>query len=224
MGRQTYRSVYVEGTRHVVQAAQQAGVAKVVLLSFRRARPHCRSDSKWAAEEIVGKSGNDYTIVKAGVIYASGDHMLDHLSHALFTFPVLATVGFKNRPLAVEDLVRIPQAVLIERRLSRETVAVLGPEELPLSRAARRVGVVIGKRPLFVRMPVWFHCGLARVLEATMKIPLVSLAQVRILSEGIVEPLPRAGRCRLICFLALASPMSKSGEGFRRHAPSVERT
>lgn len=199
MGRQTYRSVHVEGTRHVVQAAQQAGVAKVVLLSFLRARPHCRSDyheSKWAAEEIVRKSGNDYTIVKAGVIYGSGDHMLDHLSHALFTFPVFATVGFKNRPvrpLAVEDLVRILQAVLIERRLSRETVAVLGPEELPLSQAVRRVGVVIGKRPLFVRMPVWLHCGLARVLEATMKIPLVSLAQVRILSEGIVEPLPACG-------------------------------
>jgi uncharacterized protein YbjT (DUF2867 family) len=199
MGRQTYWTVHVERTRHVVQAAQQAGVAKVVLLSFLRARHHCRSDnheSKWAAEEIVRKSGNDYTIVKAGVNYGSGDHMLDHLSHGLFTFPVFATVGFKNRPVrpfSVEDLVRILRAVLIERRLSRETVAVLEPEELPLSHAVRRVAVVIGKRPLFVRMPVWLHYGLARVPEATMRIPLVSLAQGRILSEGIVEPLAACG-------------------------------
>jgi len=196
IGRQTYQQVHVEGTRHVVEAARSAGVGKVALLSFLRARPGCGSgyhESKWAAEEIVRQSGLDYTIVKAGVVYGRGDHMLDHLSHALFTFPVFATVGFKDspvRPLAVEDLVNILQAALIEGRLSRQTVAALGPEEMPLSTAVRRVARVIGKRPIFVRMPVWFHYALARAFEATMKVPLVSLAQVRILSEGIVEALP----------------------------------
>jgi len=199
IGRQTYRQVHVEGTRHVVEAACLAGVGKVTLLSFLRARPTCGSgyhESKWAAEEIVRASGLDYTIVKAGVIYGRGDHMLDHLSHALFTFPIFATVGFEDRPvrpLAVEDLVNVLQAVLIEGRLPRQTVAALGPEEMPLSQAVRRVAGVIGKRPLFLRMPVWFHYALARALEATMKIPLVSLAQVRILSEGIVEALPACG-------------------------------
>jgi len=72
-------------------------------------------------------------------------------------------------------------------------VAVLGPEEMPLRGAVRRVAGVIGKRPIFVRMPVWFHYLFARLLETTMKIPLVSAAQVRILSEGIVEPLPACG-------------------------------
>lgn len=32
----------------------------------------------------------------------------------------------------------------------------------------------------------------ARVFEATMKVPLVSLAQVRILSEGVLEAAPPA--------------------------------
>jgi uncharacterized protein YbjT (DUF2867 family) len=199
IGRQTYQRVHAEGTRHVVEAAHSAGVGKVALLSFLRARPSCGSgyhESKWAAEEIVRASGLDYTILKAGVIYGQGDHMLDHLSRALFTFPVFATVGFEDRPvrpLAVEDLVNIVYAALIEGRLSRQTVAALGPEEMPLSEAVRRVASVIGKRSLFVRMPIWFHYALARVLEATMKIPLVSLAQVRILSEGIVEALPECG-------------------------------
>ena len=199
IGRQTYQRVHVEGTRNVVEAARSAGVGKVALLSFLRARPDCGSgyhESKWAAEEIVRESGLDYTIVKAGVIYGRGDHMLDHLSHALFTLPIFATVGFEDRPvrpLAVEDLVKILQAALIDGRLSKQTFAALGPEEMPLSQAVRRVAGVIGKRPLFVRMPVWFHYALAGVLEATMKIPLVSQAQVRILSEGIVEPLPACG-------------------------------
>lgn len=200
IGRQTYQQVHGEGTRHVVEAARSAGVGKVALLSFLRARPDCGSayhESKWAAEEIVRESGLDYTIVKAGVIYGRGDHMLDHLSHALFTFPIFATVGFEDRPvrpLAVEDLVNILQAALIEGRLSKQTVEAMGPEEMPLSEAVRRVAGAIGKQPVFMRMPVLFHYALARVLEATMKIPLVSTAQVRILSEGIVEALPVCGK------------------------------
>jgi uncharacterized protein YbjT (DUF2867 family) len=196
IGNQTYQRVHVDGARHVVEAACLAGVGKIALLSFLRARPDCGSgyhESKWAAEEIFRKSGLDHTILKAGVIYGRGDHMLDHLSHALFTFPAFATVGFDDkpvRPLAVDDLTRILKAILVEGRLSRQTVAAMGPEEMPLSEAVRRVAKVLGKRPLYVPMPVWFHYALASLLEATMTIPLVSRAQVRILSEGIVEPLP----------------------------------
>jgi uncharacterized protein YbjT (DUF2867 family) len=101
-----------------MEAARIAGVGKVALLSFLRARANCGSgyhESKWAAEEILRESGLDYTILKAGVIYGRGDHMLDHLSHALFTLPVFATVGLRDRavrPLAVEDLVKALEAVL----------------------------------------------------------------------------------------------------------------
>ena len=100
IGAQTYLRVHVEGTKHVVEAARLAGVRKIVLLSFLRARPNCGSayhESKWAAEESVRGSGLNYTIFKAGVIYGRGDHMLDHLSHALYTFPIFGLVGMKER-------------------------------------------------------------------------------------------------------------------------------
>src|SRR5437867_4748037 len=136
IGAQTYRRVHVEGTRNVVRAAARAGVEKVALISFLRARPGCGSpyhESKWAAEEIVRGSGLDYTVIKAGVVYGKGDHMLAHLSGSLRIFPVFPLVGMRDRPLrpvAVEDLVRVLQASLVEGRLSRQTVAVTGPEEL----------------------------------------------------------------------------------------------
>lgn len=196
IGKQTYQRIHVEGTRNVVEAAGRAGVGKVALLSFLRARPNCGSgyhESKWAAEEVVRNSGLDYTIFKAGVICGRGDHLLDHLSHALHTFPVFALVGFADkpvRPLAVEDLARVLVAALTEGRLSRKTVAIMGPEQMPLSEAVRRVGRVVGKHPLYFRLPVAAHRALAFLFELTMKIPLVSLAQVRILSEGIVDPWP----------------------------------
>jgi uncharacterized protein YbjT (DUF2867 family) len=196
LGSQTYRRVHVEGTQHVVNAAKRAGVKKVVLISFLRARPACGSgyhESKWAAEEIVRGSGLDYTVLKCGVIYGRGDHMLDHLSHAFHTFPVFALVGLKDqliRPTAVADVVRILLASLVEGKLSRQTVAVIGPEELTLTAAVQRVARVVGKRPFYVKMPVWFHYALGWCVERVMKVPLVSIAQVRILSEGLVEALP----------------------------------
>jgi uncharacterized protein YbjT (DUF2867 family) len=196
IGEQTYKRVHIEGTQNVCYAARRAGVRKIVLLSFLRARPNCGSayhESKWAAEEIVRNSGLDYTIFKAGVIYGQGDHMLDHLSHALYTFPVFALVGMSDqpiRPLAIEDLTRLIETSLTDTRLARKTVAVTGPEQMMLGEAVRRVGAAIGKRRLMFPMPLAFHYALAWFAELTMKIPLTSLGQVRILSEGIIEPIP----------------------------------
>ena len=193
IGSQTYQRVHVEGTRNVVEAAKAAGVEKIVLMSFLRARADCGSpyhESKWEAEEIVRNSGLDYTIIKAGVIYGLGDHMLDHLSHALHTFPVFALVGRKEksvRPLAVEDLVHVMRAAIVDRRMKRQTIALLGPEEIYLSEAVCRVAEVVGKRPLMFPLPIVCHELMAHVFELTMKVPLTSLAQVRILSEGVVE-------------------------------------
>jgi NADH dehydrogenase len=194
MGNHTFERVHVEGTRHVVEAARLAGVRKVVLISFLRARPNTGSgyhDSKWAAEEIVRSAGLDHTVLKCGVIYGPGDHMLNHLSHAFHTFPVFGLVGFREqfiRPLAVEDLARLASALAVEGACSRQTVAVLGPEKLTLREAVMRVARVVGRRPAMFPMPVAFHYAFAWLVERVMVVPVVSRAQVRILYEGLTEP------------------------------------
>ncbi|MCU1529954.1 MAG: nucleoside-diphosphate sugar epimerase, partial [Frondihabitans sp.] len=197
IGDQTYERVHVEGTRNVVTAAQRAGVSKIVLLSFLRARPACGSpyhESKWAAEELVRGSGLDYTVLKAGMIYGRGDHLIDHLSHTVHTLPVFATVGFREkpiRPVPIDDLTDVILASL-RGRLSRDTVAVTGAEELLLSEAVRRVARVTGRRVAVVPAPVWAQYALGRLAEWTMKVPLVAVAQVRMLAEGVAEPAPWA--------------------------------
>jgi uncharacterized protein YbjT (DUF2867 family) len=199
IGAQTYEAIHVEGTRAVVVAARSAGVGRLVMLSFLRARPDGPSTyhrSKWAAEEIVRGSGLTYTIFKAGVIHGRGDHMLDHLSRAFHSFPVFGLVGLRDRPVrpvAVDDVARLLEgAALGDPRLADRTIAVLGPDEMTLGAAVRRVAKATGRRPLFVRLPVPAHRLLARMLEATMTTPLIARAQVEILAEGVVEPRPFA--------------------------------
>jgi uncharacterized protein YbjT (DUF2867 family) len=196
IGAQTYARVHVEGTRHVVEAARRAGLSKVALLSFIRARPNCGSayhESKWKAEQIVRSSGLDYTILKAGMTYGRGDHMLDHLSHALHTLPLFATVGFREktiRPVAVEDVVRILVASLTQGRLSRQSVAVLGPQPMQLSDAVRQLARLLHRRVLIFPLPLFAHRILAWCFERLMTVPLISSAQVFMLSESMEEARP----------------------------------
>ena len=80
--------------------------------------------------------------------------------------------------------------VFIDARVELGAVAVIGPEELTLRNAVRRVARVVGKHPLMFPMPVWFHTALGWSVERIMRVPLVSLAQVRMLAEGLVAPAP----------------------------------
>lgn len=195
IGEQTYDRVHRAGTAAVIEAARLAGVRKIVLLSFLRARPGCGSEyheSKWDAEEMVRASGLDFTILKAGMVYGRGDHLVDHLSRVVQTIPVFASVGLRERsisPIPVDELVDVLVAALGDR-LPRTTAAVRGAETLLLSRAVRRVAALVGRRVVVLPMPVAFHRMLGRLTEATMRVPLVATAQVRMLAEGVTHAAP----------------------------------
>jgi nucleoside-diphosphate-sugar epimerase len=194
---QTFERVHVEGTRAVLEAARRAGVERVVMLSFLRARPGTGSryhETKWAAEELVRSAGLDFTVLKAGMIYGRGDHLVDHISHAVQTLPVFATVGFRERPIRpvpVSEMVDVLVAA-IQGRLPRSTLAVTGAEELLLSDAVRRIGAVLGRSAVILPAPVWAIRLLAQLTEWTMNVPLIAKAQARMLAEGVSLPAPPA--------------------------------
>ena len=195
IGKQTYQRVHIDGTRTVIEAARRAGVTRIVMLSFLRARPDCGSpyhESKWAAEELIRNSSLDYTILKAGMIYGHGDHLVDHVSHSVQTIPLFATVGFREksiRPIPVSEMVDVLVAS-IEGKLPKSTVAVTGGEELMLSEVVHRVARVVGRRVAVVPSPVWFIGIVAQLTEWTMKVPLIAKAQARMLAEGVSQAAP----------------------------------
>ena len=195
---QTFQKLHVEGTRSAVNAAERAGVKKFVLVSYLTVRPNVNSPyhtTKWQGEEIVRASKLNYTILKAGLVYGQGDHLLNNLINLFNRMPIFATVGLKEktvRLVAVEDLVAVIRASLLyENRLSRQTVAVLGPEEFPFSQAARRIAKTMGKPFLIVLpFPVIFQQMLAWFSERFMPKPLVTKSQVQMLADGVSRPTP----------------------------------
>src|SRR5437773_2251342 len=150
LGSQTYGAVHVGGTRNVVDAAQQAGVQRLALLSFLRARPDCGSayhETKWAAEEIVRTSNLEWTVLKPGIIFGRGDHMLDHLTRALCTFPVFVSMGRRRvRPVGAGDVVDpvlapdpLPADLVPQTAFDRLSVEAGLPERTPFRLADLRL-------------------------------------------------------------------------------------
>ena len=193
--RQTFKRLHVEGTRSAVNAAERAHVKKFVLVSYLNVRPNTSSEyhtTKWQGEEIVRASKLNFTILKAGLVYGPGDHLINNLSNLFRKLPVFAAVGLREktvRLVAVEDLVDVIRICLDEDRFARQTVAVLGPEEFPFSQAARRISKAMGKSSLIVLpFPVLFHRILAFFSERFMPKPLITKSQVQMLADGISKP------------------------------------
>lgn len=195
IGTQTYQRVHLDGTAAVIEAAKRTGVSRVVMLSFLRARPNCGSayhESKWAAEEMIRHSGIAHTILKAGMIYGRGDHLVDHISHAVQTIPLFATVGIHEqpiRPVPVSEMVDVLVAAL-EGRVPSSTVSVTGAEELLLSDAVRRIAAAVGRRVAILPAPVAAIRALAQLTEWMMTVPLIATAQARMLAEGVAVAAP----------------------------------
>ena len=199
-GKQTFYRLHVEGTRSAVNAAERTGVKKFVLVSYLNVRPNVKSTyhtTKWEGEEIVRASKLNYTILKAGLVYGPGDHLLNNLSNLFRKMPIFAQVGLREktvRLLAVEDLVAIIRLCLLdENRFARQTVAVTGPEEFPFSQAARRIARAMDKPFLLVLpFPVFFHRILAFFSEHFMPKPLITKSQVQMLADGISQRTPES--------------------------------
>ena len=191
-----FADCHVQSTKHILLAAQKANLKKIVYVSYLRARPDKLShylQSKWDGEEVIRGGALDYTVIKPGLCFGPRDQMVSSIVHTLNLTPgfgFFATVGWPEktvRPVFVADMVLIMVKALTAAALSRKTVAVVGPEELKLSDAVKRVGKVIGKPVLIVPTPAFAQYALAWSMEQTMRYPIVTVAQIRMLAEGMSE-------------------------------------
>ena len=92
----TFRTVHVEGTRNMVEAARKAGVLHFFHQSALGTRPGAKSEyhrTKWEAEELVRKSGIPFTILRPSLIYGPGDGFTSRLSEVIRRAPVMPVIG-----------------------------------------------------------------------------------------------------------------------------------
>jgi NADH dehydrogenase len=185
----TFRSVHVEGTRLVLEAAKEAGVKHVFHQSALGTREGAKSEyhrSKWEAEELVRKSGMPFTILRPSLIYGPGDLFTLRLAEMIRLSPLLPVIGSgrsRVQPVFIDDVVScIVKAVTSDAFLGR-TLEIGGPDQLTYEEVTMAVAGALGvKRPV-VHLPLPFMRVMARVAETFLPAPPVTTNQLVMLQE-----------------------------------------
>ncbi len=185
---------HVESTVHVIHSARKAGVTKIVYVSCQRARPKCYNkfyESKWEAEQLIRASELDYTILKPTIVYGKNDRFLNSIKQHLDSGSMIPTVGLmekKINPVAVDDLVAILLAALLEDQMERQTVNVQGPESITYSEAVKRTAKVLKKSCVMVPSLVMAQFSKAQEQERSSKEAILTRTLVRMIADGNLAP------------------------------------
>ncbi len=154
---------HVEGTRNLVQAAQEADVQRFIYLSRLGATPASAYPLfriKGESEVAVAESGLDYTIFRSSVIYGPDDAfttrlvMLAKMCPLLLPIPDVGMARFQ--PLWVEDLATCVAAAVDRDDLRERMIPLGGPEHFTFEQMIRRVLEAAGMQRwlLHVQMPL----------------------------------------------------------------------
>jgi NADH dehydrogenase len=162
--------VDVAGTRAVTQAAERAGVARLIYVSHLgadRASAYPVLKAKGIAEEFVRQSPVPYLIVRSAMLFGAEDVFVNVLAAVLKLSPGVFLMPGDGRtvlqPLWVEDLATCLEWSLADANLLNQTLSVGGPEFIPLREMIdilmdalgfRRA--VVPVRPVYLRGAAWF--------------------------------------------------------------------
>lgn len=185
---------HVETTIHLIHQARKAGVSKIVYVSCQRARPKCYNkyyESKWEAEQLIRGAEIDYTIVKPTIVYGRHDRFLTSINQHLNNGSMIPTIGLiekKINPVAVDDLVEVLMAALLDDQMDRETVNVQGPEAITYSEACKRTAKVLKKPCVMVPSLVMAQFSKAQEQEHSSKEAILTRTLVRMIADGNQAP------------------------------------
>jgi NADH dehydrogenase len=159
----SYRQAHVDATKNVLEAARAAGVKRYLHMSALGSRPQAKAlyhQTKWEAEELVRKSGLDWTILRPSLIYGP-DAKAFSLLAAFFRWPVdfLNFYTFPNmgggktlvQPVALEEAAQTFVRALSNSIAIGKTYDLCGEKPLSwtdvLVRIGRKEGVEVELDP-----------------------------------------------------------------------------
>jgi uncharacterized protein YbjT (DUF2867 family) len=161
-GDTTHEEVHLDGTRHVVQAAEEYGV-RIVQMSALGADPDGKTAyirSKGQAEEVVRESSTEWAIVRPSVMFGDGGEFVS-FTKTLTTPYVTGLPGggaTRFQPIWVGDLVPMLAEVIedADKEHTGKTYELGGPEVLTLADIAMQVYRAEGKGLIVLPIPMLF--------------------------------------------------------------------
>ena len=197
----------VENTRKLIEAAQLAGVRRVVHTSITQpaADSHLPYFSgKAANEKAVRESGLSYAILRPTVLFGDEDVLINNIAWLLRHFPFFGQIGngrYQLQPIFVDDLAKL--AVEAGARADNFIWDAVGPEIFTFDELVRLIGEKIGHpRPIF-HLPPGLALKAAQFISLFVKDVVLTPEEVDGLMAGLlVSAEPPRGTTRLSDWLA----------------------
>ena len=196
----------VENTRKLINAAQAAGVKRVVHISITNPSAESQLPYFWgkaANEKTVMQSGMSYALLRPTVLVGDEDILINNIAFLLRRFPFFALPGdgsYKLQPVYVDDLAEL----VVRAVYSKEDYVIdaVGPDIFTFKEMVELIGEKIGaKRPLISVPPRLALCA-AQFLSLFLKDVILTPEEVDGLMAGLlVSKEPPRGETHLADWL-----------------------
>jgi len=195
-GLNTFAAVHRDGPIALFQAAEQAGVQRIVQISALGADEYATTHyhlTKRAADEALATLATKWVILQPSIIYGDGAKSPAFLS-ALATLPITPLVGEGNQllqPVSIDDVTTAVLHLVRPTATAGVTLAAVGSNALTLRSMLEALRQWLGLRPTAaLQIPLWLVRLVARIGQI-FRWQFVHPAAVSMLCRGnVADPTP----------------------------------
>lgn len=200
-GRVGFQSA-VENTKALIQAAEAAGVRRLVHLSITNASEDSRLAyfrGKALVEQAITRSRLSWAILRPTVIFGAEDILINNLAWLLRRFPVFAVPGsgrYRLQPVFVEDLAEL--AVNEARHETNVLLDAVGPEAYAFTDLVRLMAGAVRSRARIVHVRPALALLLSRLVGYVVQDVLLTRDELEgLMKDLLVSDSPPTGRTSL---------------------------
>ena len=185
-GRITF-DLAVENTRTLFEAAERAGVGRIV--HFSVTNPSTELDlpyfrGKAQVEDMLVSLGVPYAIIRPTLVFGVGDLLLNNMAWALRRFPVYGNGDYPVQPVYVEDVAA--QAVEAGSQSDNSVANAAGPDTFSFEELLRLLASSMGVRRWFLHTPASVGLAMTGQVGLMMRDVVLTRDEVDGLMDGLL--------------------------------------
>jgi NADH dehydrogenase len=185
----TFEKLHIKATSNALEAARKSGVARFIQMSALGTRPDAVSQyhrTKFQAEELVRKSGLEWTILRPSLVFGPKDAFINMLAGQLRLAPLMPIIGngsYRLQPIHADDVARCFAMSLEMPETVGQCYGLCGNERMTYVELVDSVASAMGKPlPFKLHVPL----GLMKLIIPIMQnLPLfpITMDQLQMLIE-----------------------------------------
>jgi len=177
-------------TQTLIQAAEQAGVRRIVHISVTN--PSADSPlpyfcGKALVEQAIQASALSYAIVRPTLIFGEGDILLNNLAWLLRRLPLFGIPGdgaYCLQPVAAEDVAEL--AVTAGQRSDNIVLDAAGPDTFTFEELVRLIALQVRSRARVVHLPLTLALLCVRMIGLAVGDVVLSRHEAEGLMAGLL--------------------------------------